>query len=136
MAKTKPQGVRVLSPSEYPASITATRGAFTPDIRWAAEHPLGLYYVCHQGAGHMAAVFVPKRKGSREKQVGAGRTVSQALQRIAEHEDELVNPDAPRHDGRNGPVDIFALGRRSGGTKTPTELDREIAAYMALHKDS
>ncbi len=114
--------VRVLAPSEYPASITASQGAYQPDVRFAAVHPLGLYYVAHQGAGHFQAYFVPKRKGSREKNIGA-------MARISAHEDELVNPEAPREIG-DVPVNVFSLGRRKAGSKTPTDLDREIESFL------
>ncbi len=122
--------VRVLAPSEYPDSITARQGAYQPDVRFAAVHPLGLYYVAHQGAGHFQAYFVPKRKGSREKNIGAGRGLAGAMARISAHEDELVNPEAPREWGTDGPVNVFSLGRRKAGIKTPTDLDREIESFL------
>ncbi len=128
--------VRVLAPSEYPASITTSQGAYQPDVRFAAVHPLGLYYVEHQGAGHFQAYFVPKRKGSRAKNVGAGRGLAGAMARISAHEDELVNPEAPREMGTDGPVRIFSLGRRKAGSKTPTDLDREIESFLRTTKTS
>jgi hypothetical protein len=129
--KPPPIDARVLRPSEYPASITASRGAYTPRVVFAAQHPLGLYYVENQGAGHHMAFFVPKRRGSRPKIVGAGGSLEAALRRIQSHEDELLEPDAPRERGENGPVNIFALGQRTAGTKTQTQLDREIDALIA-----
>jgi hypothetical protein len=134
MAKSKPTvtvtvGVRVLTPDEYPASITAPQGAYTPEIRFAAEHPLGLYYVQHEGAGHLAAYFV-RRRGSRPKNIGAASNLRGALRRISDHEDLLVNPAAPREEGKGGPVSIFSLGRRTAGAKTSSQLDREIEEVL------
>jgi len=124
--------VRVLSPAEYPADITSAPapGLYKPDVRFAATHPLGLYWVEHHGAGHLVAYFRPKRKRSRPQLVGSASNMGVALSRISDHEDEMVNPDAPREDGRNGPVSIFSLGKRTSGKKTPTQLDREIEAYL------
>jgi hypothetical protein len=101
-----------------------------PDVRFAAEHPLGLYYVEHHGAGHLVAYFRPRRKGSRCKNIGSASSMTGALARISAHEDELVNPDAPREWGTRGPVSIYALGQRTGQEKTPTELDREIEEFL------
>lgn len=124
------ESVRVLQPEEYPAEIIKSQGAHRPDIRFAAIHPLGLYYVDHLGAGHFAAYFVPKRRGSRPRTIGAGSSLRGALERIRRHEDELVAPDAPREEGRDGPVSIFNLGRRIDGARTDTQLAREIAAIL------
>jgi len=125
--------VRVLTPAEYPADITAAPGPglYAPDVRFVATHPLGLYWVEHHGAGHLSAYFRPKRKGSRPKPIGGASSMRGAFQRISDHEDEMVNPDAPREEGRNGPVSIYSLGRRTTGKKTPTQLDREIEAYLS-----
>ncbi len=123
-------GVRVLSPGEYPTAITAPQGAHTPDIRFAAVHPLGLYYVDHVGAGHLQAYFLPKRRGSRPKVIGGARDLRGALRRISVHEDEVTNPTARREEGRDGPVSVFNLGRRLEGQKTPSQLDREIEAVL------
>ena len=134
MAKSKsiPTSVRVLPPSEYPASITARKGMYTPDVRFVAVHPLGMYYIQHEGAGHMSAYFIPKRKGSRTVNCGGASSMEGAFRRIQHHEDELVEPNAPREEGKNGPVNIFDLGKRTGGTKkTQTQLDREIEAILA-----
>lgn len=133
MKASVPQSVRVLDPSEYPTSITARQGMYDPEVRFAAQHPLGLYYVEHQGAGHLAAYFQPRRKGSRRKNVGSASSMAGALARISAHEDELVNPDAPRERGTQGPVSIYALGQRTGAKKTPTELDREIEEFLRRH---
>jgi hypothetical protein len=135
MAKSIPANVRVLSPAEYPESITARMGAYDPDIRFVAIHPLGTYYIDHGGAGHFEAYFIPKRKGSRAKLIGGASSMAGAFRRIANHEDELVEPNAPREEGKNGPVNIFALGRRTGGQKTPTQLDREIEEFLAQHPE-
>jgi hypothetical protein len=132
MAKI-PETVRVLSPDEYPESITARSGAYDPDIRFVAIHPLGTYYVDHEGAGHFGAYFIPKRKGSRTKLIGGASSMAGAFRRIADHEDRLVEPKAPREEGKHGPVNIFALGQRTSGKKTPTQLDAEIAEFMQSH---
>lgn len=135
MAKSKsiPATVRVLPRSEYPASITASRGAYQPDVAFAAIHPLGLYHIERHGtSGHYDAYFTPKRKGSRRQNCGGASSMEGAFRRIQHHEDELMEPNAPREEGKNGPVNIFDLGKRTGGTKkTPTQLDREIEAILA-----
>lgn len=120
----------VLRPEEYPVEITRDRGALRPEIRFAALHPEGLYHVEHQGAGHLAAYFTPRRRGSRMKPIGSASSMRGALARISTHEDELLNPDAPREEGRGGPVSVFSLGRRTQGKKTPTQLDAEIEAFL------
>lgn len=129
--KPAPTAVRILPRAEYPVEITAPRGAYTPNIEFAAQHPLGLYYVENQGAGHRMAFFLPKRRGSRPKIAGAASSLAGALRRIQKHEDELLEPDAPREEGKNGPVSIWALGSRTNGSKKETELDRQIAAIIA-----
>lgn len=140
--KTKKSGagdvpVRVLDPSEYPAEIVARQGAYQPEIRFAAVHPLGLYHVEHQGAGSLAAYFTPRRKGSRAKLIGGASSMRGAFARISRHEDELLDPGAPREEGRTGAVSMHSLGRRlDEGTraraeKTPTQLEREIARILS-----
>ena len=134
-ASKKPERpTRILSPSEYPANITGSRGAYRPDVVFAAQHPLGLYHVEHHGAGHLQAYFTPKRKGSRPKTIGGASSMEGAMRRIQNHEDEMMEPDAPREMGQSGPVSIFALGRRTGGAKTPTQLDREIEQFLATYR--
>ncbi len=132
MSKTKSAAipVRVLDASEYPTSITATRGMYTPQVMFAAIHPLGLYYVEHEGAGHLAVTFLPKRKGSRPKRIGSASSMEGAFRRISTHEDEVLNPQAEREEGRNGPVNIFDLGKRTNSSKVPTDLDRELDRYL------
>ena len=129
-----PISVRVLRPSEYPAAITQRSGAYTPDVRFVAVHPLGTYYVDHEGAGSFAAYFIPRRKGSRVQSAGRGSSLRGALARISKHEDGLVNPGAPREWGTDGPVSIFDLGKRTGGEKTKTQLDLEIEEFLS-HTD-
>lgn len=124
---------RVLDPSEYPASITAPRGAYTPIVEFAATTPLGLYHVEDQGAGsgHLMAYFTPKRRGSRPKMIGGANSLAGALTRISNHEDEALHPDAPRERGQSGPVNVFSLGRRTQGPKPDSQLDREIRQHLA-----
>lgn len=121
---------RVLRPDEYPAEITASQGAHRPDIRFAAIHPLGLYYVDHQGAGHLASYFVPRRRGSRAKLIGGASSLRGALERVLAHEDEMIHPDAPREDGSRGPVSIYSLGRRLDARKTRSQLEDEIEGLL------
>ncbi len=135
MASKLPPTVVILKPSDYPTSITAARGAYTPRVRFVAMHPLGMYHVEDQGAGHLMAYFTPKRKGSRMKPVGGASSMAGALKRISDHEDELVNKDAPREWGQNGPVSIYALGKRTGAPKPPSQLDREIEAFLAGYQE-
>jgi hypothetical protein len=121
--------IRVLSPGEYPPEITARQGAHIPDVRLAAIHPLGLYRVEHWGAGHLQAMFTPRR-GSRARPIGGASDVAGAVRRILDHEDELTHPEVPREEGRSGPVGVFSLGRRIRGERTPTQLCREIEAHL------
>ncbi len=122
--------VRVLTPEEYPTVITADQGAYRPEVWFAAQHPLGLYYVYHEGAGSLGAYFLPRRKGSRPKRIGSANSMAGAFQRISHHEDERINPDVPRERGASGPVSIHALGRRTSEKKTPTQLDHEIEQFL------
>jgi hypothetical protein len=95
----------------------------------------GRYHIENHGAGVHAVYFTRKRKGSKPKLIANTRSMANALKSIAEHEDEMDAPNAPRETGQNGPVSIYALGKRTGGTKTPTQLDAEIAAYLAAHPE-
>lgn len=131
--KKKPElEARVLSPSEYPASITAPRGAYTPDIKFAAQHPLGLYYVDHEGAGHLGVYFLSKRS-KHAKTIGGASSMAGAFRRISKHEDQLVHPEAEREEGKRGPVSIYALGERTGAPKPRSQLDLELDAWLAAH---
>lgn len=132
MAKKPDIEARVLSPSEYPASITTPRGAYTPKVVFAAQHPLGLYHVEDEGAGHLGVFFTPRR-AKRAKIIGGASSMARALGLISQHEDELVHPEAEREEGRRGPVSIYALGRRTGGPKPKSQLDRELDAWLAGH---
>lgn len=128
---------RILPREEYPPELLAAPpGRYPTDVRLVAVHPMGTYHVEHHGAGHHAAYFTPRRKGSRAKSVGSASSLRGALARIQHHEDELVNPDAPREWGQAGPVNIFSLGRRTSGKKTPTDLDREIEEFLRSHADT
>ena len=130
MSKKKPAiEARVLAPSEYPPSITATRGAYTPKIMFAAQHPLGLYYVEDQGGGHLGTFFL-SRRSKHAKTIGGASSMAGAFRRISKHEDELIHPDAPREEGKHGPVSIYALGQRTGEPKPKSQLDRELDAWL------
>lgn len=93
------------------------------------ESPVGTYVVEDQGAGVHAVLFKAKR-ARKFKVVGVPRSMRAALERISEHEGDLLEPSAPRERGENGPVSIFAVGKRTT-QKTPTKLDREIAELVA-----
>lgn len=131
-AKTSDSTVRVLRPVEYPPEIAAPRGAYTPEVRFAAVHPAGLYHVEHEGAGSHGAYFTPKRRGARSKRIGTASSLRSALARISQHEDELLHPDAPRERGQSGPVSVWALGQRTAaaGPKPRSQLDEEIEAVL------
>ena len=122
----------VLSPSEYPASITTSRGAYTPKVLFAALHPLGLFHVEDQGAGHLG-VFFTARRAKRAKPIGGASSMAGAFRRISAHEDELIHPEAAREEGKHGPVSIYALGKRTGEPKPKSHLDRELDTWLAEH---
>ena len=130
MSKKKP-GIeaRVLSPSEYPAAITATRGAYTPKIMFAAQHPLGLYFVEDMGANTLGVNF-QSRRAKKPTYIATASSMAGAFRRISKHEDELIHPDAPREEGKHGPVSIYALGQRTGEPKPKSQLDRELDAWL------
>jgi len=133
MSKKKPDiSARVLSPSEYPAAITAKQGAYTPKILLAAQHPLGLFHVEDQGGGHLGVYFTARR-AKRSKAIGGASSMAGAARRISAHEDELIHPEAPREEGKHGPVSIYALGKRTGEPKPKSQLDRELDTWLAEH---
>ncbi len=123
---------RVLSPSEYPPSITATRGAYTPKIMFAAQHPLGLYFVEDMGAGTLGVNF-QSRRSKKPKYIATASSMAGAFRRISKHEDALVHPEAAREEGKRGPVSIYALGERTGEPKPKSQLDHELDAWLAEH---
>lgn len=135
MSKKKPDiEARVLSPSEYPASITAPafQGAYPPNVIFAAQHPLGLYHVEDEGAGTHGAYFTPRR-AKKPKRIGTASSMAGAFRRISDHEDELIHPEAPREEGKQGPVSIYALGRRTKEPKPKSQLDHELDTWLAEH---
>lgn len=121
---------RVLSPSEYPASITTARGAYTPNIVLAAQHPLGLYFVEDMGAGTLG-VNLLSRRSKKPKYVATASSLAGAIRRISHHEDQLIHPEVEREMGQRGPVSIWALGERTGASKPKSQLDRELDAWLA-----
>ena len=135
MAKKPDIEARVLSPSEYPASITTARGAYTPKVAFAAVHPLGLFHVEDQGAGHLGVYFT-SRRAKKATSIGAAGSMSSAFRRISAHEDELIHPKAAREEGKHGPVSISALGQRTREPKPKSQLDRELDAWLAEHSYS
>lgn len=132
MSKKPDIEARVLSPSEYPTSITAPRGMFTPDVRFAAQHPRGLYYVDHEGAGTLGVYFMSRRM-KRGDRIGTASSMAGAFRRISDHEDKLLHPEAEREEGKRGPVSIYALGQRTGAPKPKSQLDRELDTWLAEH---
>jgi hypothetical protein len=132
-ATKESQKIRILDAGEYPTSITARRGAYDPIVEFAAIHPLGLYHVEDQGAGHRMAYFTPKRKGSIARAIGGASSLAGALTRISDHEDQMLHPDPGvlRQMGQFGPVNIFRLGQRMQGSKPDSELDRDIRQWCA-----
>lgn len=132
MSKKPAVEARVLSPSEYPAAITVSRGAYQPKVLFAAQHPLGLYHVEDHGANVHAVFFTPRR-AKKPKIIANTRSMAGAIRAISEHEDELVHPEAAREEGKRGPVSIYSLGRRTGEPKPKTQLDRELDVWLVEH---
>jgi hypothetical protein len=133
MSKKKPDiEARVLSPSEYPTAITAPQGAYTPKVLFVAQHPLGLFHVEDQGGGHLA-VFFTSRRAKRAKTIGGASSMAGAFRLISAQEDELIHPEAEREEGKRGSVSLSALGKRMGGPKPKSRLDRELDAWLAEH---
>ena len=130
--KTPAIEARVLSPGEYPASITTPRGAYTPKVVFAAVHPLGLFHVEDQGAGHLNVYFT-SRRAKKATPIGGASSLPSAFRRISMHEDELIHPMAEREEGKKGPVSIHALGQRTGAPKPKSQLDRELDGWLAEH---
>lgn len=136
MSKKKPDiQARVLSPSEYPASITAPRGAYTPKVLLVAQHPLGLYFVEDNGANTLGVNF-QSRRSKKPTYIATASSLAGAVRRISKHEDELIHPGAEREEGKRGPVSIYALGERTGEPKPKSQLDRELDAWLAEHSYS
>lgn len=123
---------RVLAPSEYPASITMPRGAYTPNILFAAQHPLGIYFVEDMGAGTLGVNFL-SRRAKKPTYIGTASGMAGAFRRISKHEDERIHPEAEREEGKHGPVSIHALGQRTREPKPKSQLDRELDAWLAEH---
>jgi len=96
--------------------------------------PVGTYHVEHHGAG-VHAVFFKGRRQKKARIIANTGSLPAALAYISEHEGDLLEPNAPRETGARGPVSIYAVGRRTT-PKTATQLDREIAAWLAEHPGS
>lgn len=90
--------------------------------------PVGTYTVEHHGAGVHAVLFKGKRQ-KKARLIANKGSLEGALRAISEHEGDLLEPNAPREEGRSGPVSIYAVGKRTTA-KTPTQLDRDIAAIL------
>jgi len=130
--KTPVIEARVLSPDEYPAAITATRGAHTPKVLFAAQHPLGLYFVEDMGANTLGVNF-QSRRAKKPTYIATASSMAGAFRRISKHEDDLVHPEAEREWGKKGPVSIWAVGERTGEPKPKSQLDRELDSWLADH---
>ena len=130
----KPPLVRILSPGEYPESITAPAfpGAYKAQVTFAAQHPLGLYHIEEEGAGTLGIYFTPRR-ARKPRHVATAVNMAGAFRRISHHEDELMHPEAKREEGKHGPVSIYALGRRTRDVKPRSQLDQELDAWLAEH---
>jgi hypothetical protein len=96
------------------------------------QSPVGTYHVEDHGAG-VHAVFFKAKRAKKAKIIANAGSLESALRRISEHEGDLLEPTAPRVTGREGPVSIYAVGRRLT-PKTATQLDREIAEFLASRK--
>jgi len=134
MNKKLPLEVRILSPEEYPESITtpAFPGAHKARVTFAAQHPLGLYHVEEEGAGTLGVYFTPRR-ARKPKRVASAANMAGAFRRISHHEDELMHPEAKREEGKHGPVSIYALGSRTGEAKPKSHLDQELDTWLIKH---
>jgi len=132
MTKKSDIAARVLSPNEYPVAITARRGAYTPQVLFAVQHPLGLYHIEDHGAD-VHTVYFTARRAKRPKIIGNARDMTGAFRIISEHEDQLIHPTAEREEGKHGPVSIYALGRRTGEPKPKSQLDQELDAWLDGH---
>jgi hypothetical protein len=133
MAQKKPASdARILSPSEYPAAITAPQGAYTPKVVFAAQHPLGLFHITDDGVAQFGVYFT-SRRAKHAKLLGWAPTLPGAFRRISAHEDTLIHPEAPREEGKHGPVSIRSLGQRTGAPKPKSQLDHELSAWLAEH---
>src|SRR4029077_14322060 len=97
MNKKLPLEVRILSPEEYPESITtpAFPGAHKARVTFAAQHPLGLYHVEEEGAGSLGVYFTPRR-AKKPKRVASAANMVGAFRLISDHKDELMHPEAQR----------------------------------------
>lgn len=134
MSKKPDVAPRVLSPSEYPTSITAPSfpGAYPPKVIFAAQHPLGLYHVEDEGA-NVHGVYFTARRAKKPKRVATASSMAGAFRRISDHEDTLIHPGAAREEGKSGPVSIYAVGRRTQEPKPKSQLDRELDAWLTEH---
>lgn len=133
MKSKKPDiAARALTPDEYPTSITTARfpGAYPPKVIFAAQHPLGLYFVEDMGAGTLGVNFL-SRRSKKPKYIASAGSMAGAFRRISKHEDQLVHPEAEREEGKRGPVSIYALGERTGAAKPKSQLDQELDAWLA-----
>lgn len=134
MGKKPSITARVLSPAEYPANLTGTRGLWgrLPTILFATQHPLGLYSVEDEGANVHGVYFTPRR-AKKPQRIATASSMSSAFRRISDHEDRLLHPEAVREEGKQGPVSIYALGQRTQDPKPKSELDRELDAWLLEH---
>lgn len=130
----KPPEARVLSPGEYPESITAPAfpGAHKAEVIFAAQHPLGLYHIENEGA-HTLGIYFTSRRAKKPKRVATAANMAGAFRRISHHEDELLHPGAKREEGKHGPVSIYAIGQRTREAKPKSQLDHELDTWLNEH---
>ena len=134
MSKQSPVETRILSPNEYPESITAPAfpGAYKAKVLFAVQHPLGLYHIEDMGASTLGVNFTPRR-AKKPRYIATAGNMAGAFHRISRHEDELLHPNAAREEGKHGPVSIYALGQRTKEAKPKSQLDRELDAWLIEH---
>jgi hypothetical protein len=134
MSKKPPAEARILSPGEYPESITAPAfpGAHKAKVLFAAQHPLGLYHIEDEGANTLGIYFTTRR-AKKPKRVATAANMAGAFRRISHHEDELLHPRAEREEGKHGPVSIYAIGQRTKEAKPKSQLDHELDTWLTEH---
>jgi len=134
MSKKPPAEARILSPGEYPESITAPAfpGAYKAKVIFAAQHPLGIYHIEDEGANTLGVYFTSRRARKPQRVASAANTAG-AFRRISHHEDKLLHPRAEREEGKHGPVSIYAVGQRTKEAKPKSQLDRELDTWLAEH---
>ena len=89
--------------------------------------------VLHETVHCCGKVEPSDRRAKKPKRFATASSMVGAFQRISSHEDNLIHPEAPREEGAQGPVSIYALGQRTHGTKPKSQLDHELDAWLSAH---